>query len=870
MTSQEIRQKFFEFFASKGHTIVSSAPMVIKNDPTLMFTNAGMNQFKDIFLGNEPATSPRVADTQKCLRVSGKHNDLGEVGHDTYHHTMFEMLGNWSFADYFKKEAIDWAWELLVGEYKLDPARIYATVFEGNKEDGVEFDQEAYDFWKKYLPESHILRGNKKDNFWEMGATGPCGPCSELHYDLREDTTTVDGASLVNQDDPEVIEIWNLVFMQFNRMADGSLVPLPACHVDTGMGFERLCMVVQGKRSNYDTDVFQPLLQKIAELQPDKNPANKEMATIASRVIADHLRAISFSIADGQLPSNVKAGYVIRRILRRAVRYGYTYLGVREPFMCELVPTLVAQMGEQFPELKASAVLIDKVIREEESSFLRTLATGIALIENGSWTLENGMMSGRDAFVLYDTYGFPIDLTELIMEEKGIKIDLKGFEAELSKQKERSRSAAAVQSDDWVEIRPIERSEFVGYDHTECTVRVARYRKVTSKNKTSYQVVLDRTPFYGASGGQVGDVGTLTCGDTTIEIIDTLKENNLTVHIATELPSNEALQAEFTARVNEQKRGESASNHTATHLMHWALREILGEHVEQKGSLVTPNYLRFDFSHFSKVTDEEIRQVERRVNALIRANSPILERRECSMAEAQELGAMMLFGEKYGDKVRVIGFGNSVELCGGIHVAATGSIGQFKIVSEGSSSAGIRRIEAVTGAHAEELTYENETILKEIGAMLGTKQFTSGLQKLIADNGAVAKQMEEIRHSRDKFVIKDLKDLSEPHNGYNVISEMMTIIPDSLKHIAGEIIASDADAVVVLATNYGDRPQIVVGLGANVVKAGLKAGDVVKDSAKLIGGGGGGPAHLASAGGKDSSGIEKALQHAVELCKSKI
>ncbi len=870
MTSQEIRQKFFEFFTSKGHTIVPSAPMVIKNDPTLMFTNAGMNQFKDIFLGNEPATSSRVADTQKCLRVSGKHNDLGEVGHDTYHHTMFEMLGNWSFADYFKKESIDWAWELLVSVYKLDPNRIYATVFEGNKEDGVDFDQEAYDLWKKYLPESHILMGNKKDNFWEMGATGPCGPCSELHYDLREDTSKVDGASLVNQDDPEVIEIWNLVFMQFNRMADGSLISLPACHVDTGMGFERLCMVVQGKRSNYDTDVFQPLLQKIQELQPDKNPANKEMATIASRVIADHLRAISFSIADGQLPSNVKAGYVIRRILRRAVRYGYTYLGVREPFMCELVPTLVAQMGEQFPELKASASLIDKVIREEENSFLRTLATGIALIENGSWTLENGMMSGRDAFVLYDTYGFPIDLTELIMEEKGIKIDLEAFEAELSKQKERSRSAAAVQSDDWVEIHPIERSEFVGYDNTECEVRIARYRKVTSKNKTNYQVVLDRTPFYGASGGQVGDIGQLISDNSTIDIIDTLKENNLTVHIAKELPTDEILKGEFIARVDSNKRNASAANHTATHLMHFALREILGTHVEQKGSLVTPNYLRFDFSHFSKVTDEEIRLVERRVNSLIRANSSILERRECSMAEAEELGAMMLFGEKYGDKVRVIGFGDSVELCGGIHVLATGSIGQFKIVSEGSSSAGIRRIEAVTGVHAEELTYENESILKEISQMLGTKQFTTGLQKLINDNSTVAKQMEEIRHSRDKFISKELKDLSEPHNGYNIISEFMTIIPESLKHIASEIISGDQDAVVILATNYGERPLIVVGLGANVVKAGLKAGDIVKDSARLIGGGGGGPAHLASAGGKDSSGLEKALAHAVELCKSKL
>ncbi len=847
-----------------------SAPMVIKNDPTLMFTNAGMNQFKDIFLGNEPASSPRVADSQKCLRVSGKHNDLGEVGHDTYHHTMFEMLGNWSFADYFKKEAIDWAWELLVGVYKLDPARMYATIFEGNSEDGVPVDAEAYNLWKQYLPESHILKGNKKDNFWEMGATGPCGPCSELHYDLREDTSKVEGASLVNQDDPEVIEIWNLVFMQFNRLSDGKLVPLPACHVDTGMGFERLCMVVQNVRSNYDTDVFQPLLRKIAELQPDKDPADKKMATIAGRVMADHLRAISFSIADGQLPSNVKAGYVIRRILRRAVRYGYTYLGIREPFMCELVPTLVEQMGGQFAELKASQTLIEKVIREEEASFLRTLATGISLIENGGWSLENGLMSGKDAFLLYDTYGFPIDLTELIMEEKGIKVDLEGFEKELAKQKERSRSAAAVENDDWQEIFPIERSEFVGYDTESSDVKIARYRRVTSKNKTSWQIVLDKTPFYGASGGQVGDTGTLRAGDTVIEITDTVKENNLTIHIAKELPSSEELTKDFTAEVNSKKRAASAANHTATHLLHQALRELLGTHVEQKGSLVTPEYLRFDFSHFSKVTAEEIRKVEIRVNELIRENYAKMENRECTMADAEKLGAMMLFGEKYGDKVRVIGYGDSVELCGGLHAKATGSIGLFRIVSEGSSSAGIRRIEALTGKKAENLCHEEQDMLAQMQAMLGTKQFVAGLQKLLNENSAVAQTMQEIRSSRDKFVVSELLEISEPVGDYAIIQKAMKIVPDSVKDIAQSLVASNDDLAVVLTTNYGARPQVFVALGANVVKAGLKAGDVVKQAARAIGGGGGGQPHFASAGGKNIEGIEEAIKIAVELFKAKL
>lgn len=872
MTSQEIRQKFFDFFNSKQHTIVPSAPMVVKNDPTLMFTNAGMNQFKDIFLGNEVAKSPRVADSQKCLRVSGKHNDLSEVGHDTYHHTMFEMLGNWSFADYFKNEAISWAWELLVGEFKLDPTRIYATIFEGSTEDGVPLDQEAHNLWSQFLPKSNILKGNKKDNFWEMGATGPCGPCSEVHYDLREDTTTINGASLVNKDHPEVIEIWNLVFMQFNRLSDGKLVPLPACHVDTGMGFERLCMIVQGKRSNYDTDVFQPLLQKIAELQPEKNAEDKKMEIIAQRVIADHLRAISFSIADGQLPSNVKAGYVIRRILRRAVRYGYTYLAVREPFICQLVPTLIEQMGTQFPELVASQKLITDVIREEESSFLRTLATGIALIENGTWKLENGVLSGADAFLLYDTYGFPIDLTELIMAEKGIRIDIEGFEKELSQQKERSRSAAVVENDDWVELKAIGASEFVGYDHAQCDSYISRYRRVTTKTKTAYQIVLDKTPFYGASGGQVGDIGTLESEDKKclITITDTIKDNNLTIHIVDELPPLEELKGAFTASVNTEKRSASAANHTATHLMHTALREVLGTHVEQKGSLVTPDYLRFDFSHFAKVTPEQIRQVEIDVNRKIRANYPITENRNCSIDDAKKMGAMMLFGEKYGDTVRTVGFDDSVELCGGLHAPSTGSIGMFKIISEGSSSAGIRRIEAMTGASVEEHFYEIDNVVKELGQILGTKQFAAGIQKLINENTIVASQMEQIRESRDTFLIKEIGEMSENYKGTTITYRSLSIVSDSIKNIAQQLVAANDNSAVVLGTNYGDKPQICVALGTALIKAGLKAGDIVREAAKAIGGGGGGQAHFASAGGKDVTGLDKAIQIAINKIKESL
>lgn len=858
MTSNEIRQKFFEFFRSKSHQIVPSAPMVIKNDPTLMFTNAGMNQFKDIFLGNEPAKYSRVADSQKCLRVSGKHNDLGEVGHDTYHHTMFEMLGNWSFADYFKKEAIEWAWELLVDTYGLDKTRIYATVFEGNPAENVPFDQEAYDMWRKFLPADHILKGNKKDNFWEMGATGPCGPCSELHYDLRQDTATISGAELVNKDNPEVIEIWNLVFMQFNRLTDGTLQPLPACHVDTGMGFERLCMVVQGKRSNYDTDVFQPLLKKIAELAPEKGNIDSKMQQIASRVIADHLRAIAFSIADGQLPSNVKAGYVIRRILRRAVRYGYTYLGVREPFMCLLVPTLVGQMGGQFAELTASQSLIENVIREEESAFLRTLAIGINKIENGELKIVGGVLSGDDAFELYDTYGFPIDLTELIMSEKGHSVDLAGFEVRLAEQKARSRSAAAVDMDDWVELLPIERSEFVGYDLAQCETRIARYRKVKAKDKTNYQIVLDRTPFYGASGGQVGDSGFLESSNFKLDIVDTVKENNLTIHIAQQLPPQDIISETFIAAVDTDRRNASAANHTATHLMHYALRQVLGEHVEQKGSLVTPDYLRFDFSHFAKVAPQELRQVERIVNKMIREDSIRDEKRDCNMETAKAMGAMMLFGEKYGDAVRVIRFGNTVELCGGIHATSTGRLGSFRIVSEGSSSAGIRRIEAITAQSAEEHTYANQDMLTELGNTLGTTQFGAALSKMISENSAMSQQMNEIRISRDKFIIDELKHKVEPIGQYNLICCVLPFVNESLKDIAMALRAQ-GDNIVIIGGNHGGKPTITVALCDKAVAQGLDAGALVRIGAKEIGGGGGGQKQFATAGGKNVDGVDAAI-----------
>ncbi len=867
MDSNLIRKSFIDFFKEKDHQIVPSAPMVIKNDPTLMFTNAGMNQFKDIFLGNSERFAPRAADTQKCLRVSGKHNDLDEVGHDTYHHTMFEMLGNWSFGDYFKKEAIEWAWELLVDRLHMDPSRMYATVFEGSDDDGVPFDSEAYDIWCTKLPADHVLRGNKKDNFWEMGDVGPCGPCSEIHYDLRDDSErkAVDGASLVNKDNPQVIEIWNLVFMQFNRKANGLLEPLPHRHVDTGMGFERLCMVLQGKKSNYDTDIFQTIIRKIEELSGKKYGAD-ESTDIAMRVIADHLRAISFSIADGQLPSNVKAGYVIRRILRRAVRYGYTYLGFREPFLCHLVPTLAGQMGEQFPGIKAQQTLIVKVIEEEENSFLRTLATGINMLDGVIGKLKasgKDTVSGSDAFLLYDTYGFPIDLTELIAREQGIKVDLEGFEKELAAQKERSRNASAVETDDWVELISIPESVFVGYDTLTCDVRIARYRRVGAKNKSYYQIVFDRTPFYGNSGGQVGDTGYMESQDGSRTVItDTRKENNLTVHITDELPAD--VTGVFKAVVDERARTASACNHSATHLLQRALRKVLGDHVEQKGSLVSPASLRFDFSHFQKVTDEELHEVERIVNADIRADYPLDENRSCPIDRANELGAMMLFGEKYGDVVRVIKFGDSVELCGGTHVAATGRIGFFKIISEGAISAGVRRIEAVTGESAVEFVQKIATAIKKMQGVLNSPDVFPAVERLIAHNSELSKKAEEFHKLRNQTQAANIEKRLEVRASGEWYVNTLNFPTDNLKEIGAILRAKHPDLVYITGTTIGDKPSLVVALGDNITAAGANAGAIVKEAAKQMQGGGGGQASIATAGGKNLDMLGAAIDAAVQ------
>ena len=864
MTSNEIRKKFLQFFESKQHTIVPSAPMVVKNDPTLMFTNAGMNQFKDIFLGNAEKKYNRAADTQKCLRVSGKHNDLEEVGHDTYHHTMFEMLGNWSFGDYFKKEAIDWAWELLTEVYKMPKDRLYATVFEGAPEEGVPMDQEAYDMWKQYLPEDHIILGNKHDNFWEMGETGPCGPCSEIHFDLRSDAERAekDGREMVNMGHHLVIEIWNLVFMQFNRKANGSLEPLPHKHIDTGMGFERLCMVLQNKQSNYDTDVFQTRISEIAALS-GKRYGDDEKADVAMRVIADHLRTIAFSIADGQLPSNVKAGYVIRRILRRAVRYGYTYLGFNEPFICKLVPGLVEQMGEQFPELRAQQNLIVSVICEEESAFLKTLATGINLLEGVMQKTRKAggsVIDGKSAFTLYDTYGFPIDLTELIARENGMSVDLEAFDVELQAQKARSRNAAAVENDDWVELVQGATTEFVGYDNLSAEVKIVRYRRVTTKGKTLYQLVFDRTPFYANSGGQVGDKGTISADGKTLAVVDTIKENGLPIHIVSELPEN--VEATFVAVVDEESRLASARHHSVTHLMHKALRSILGSHVEQKGSLVCPEYLRFDFSHFQKVTDEELRQVEREVNRMIRANYALDENRECSIEEAQKAGAMMLFGEKYGDKVRMIRFGESVELCGGTHVSATGVIGQFKIVSESAISAGVRRIEAIAGSVAEEAGYKVEETLKEIQKTVGSPVLLQAIKKMMDDNAELRKEIEGFRAEKAKLVAAEIGKLL---GDKRVVSKIVDMPVEMVKDAVYALRTANPDVAIVLGSREGGKPQLAVAVGDNLVKAGVKAGDVVRTAAKEMQGGGGGQPFYATAGGKNPEGLEKAIAVAEEL-----
>ena len=872
MDSNQIRQTFLDFFRSKGHVIVPSAPMVVKGDPTLMFTNAGMNQFKDLFLGNSPVKDRRVADSQKCLRVSGKHNDLEEVGLDTYHHTMFEMLGNWSFGDYFKKEAIAWAWELLTEVYKLPKERLYATIFEGSPEENIARDDEAYGYWKEYLPEDHIILGNRHDNFWEMGDTGPCGPCSEIHFDLRsdEERAAADGRELVNQGHHLVIEIWNLVFMQFNRKASGQLEPLPARHVDTGMGFERLCMVLQGKQSNYDTDVFQPTIQRLARMSGKRYGADRK-DDVAMRVIADHLRAIAFSIADGQLPSNVKAGYVIRRILRRAVRYGYTYLGFGEPFICRLVDGLAEQMGGQFPELVAQRELIKKVIAEEETAFLKTLATGINLLDSviRKAKEEGGdTIGGEQAFLLYDTYGFPIDLTELIAQENGMKVDTEAFAVELGKQKERSRNAAAVDTDDWVELFPVAESRFIGYDTLESDVRISRYRRVKAKNKTYYQLVFDRTPFYGNSGGQTGDKGYIDNGSERIAVTDTQKENNLIVHIVDGLP--EDLESTFRAVVDERLRASSAANHTATHLLHKALRAVLGEHVEQKGSLVCPEYLRFDFSHFQKVTDEQLREVERRVNEDIRRDDPLEERRECPIEEARELGAMMLFGEKYGDRVRVVRYGDSVELCGGTHVARTGKIGFFKILSESATSAGVRRIEAVTGEYAMRYVYGLEDMMRTIQQYVNNPSITQAIKKIVDENADLNRQLDEHRKERVRSLIDSIEPTLEEQDGIVLVARQLDLLPDVVKDIAFGLKPKFDNLVFVVGSVVGDKATLTVMLGERIVEKGVNASKVIREAAREINGGGGGQPFFATAGGKNPSGIEKAIFKAVELIKAQL
>ena len=868
MTSNQIRECFLEFFRSKNHTIVPSAPMVVKDDPTLMFTNAGMNQFKDWFLGNSEVKYHRVADSQKCLRVSGKHNDLEEVGHDTYHHTMFEMLGNWSFGDYFKTEAIDWAWELLTEVYKLDKDRLYATVFEGYEQDGVAMDQEAKDAWLKHLPADRIILGNKKDNFWEMGETGPCGPCSEIHIDLRsdEERAQIPGVELVNKSHHLVIEIWNLVFMQYNRKANGSLEPLPQKHVDTGMGLERLCMALQAKKSNYDTDVFQNMIAEISRLTGVEYNADGETG-VAMRVIADHIRAISFSIADGQLPSNVKAGYVIRRILRRAVRYAYTFLKMDEPLLCRLVPTLVAQMGEAFPELKSQQQIVEKVIKEEEEAFLRTLDKGIRLIEN---IIKNNaqtkMVSGKDAFVLYDTFGFPIDLTELIAKEHGYTVDLKEFEAELQQQKNRSRNATAVEEGDWVEVNPYTATEFTGYDSSvEEGVKILKYRKVKSKNKESVQLVFDRSPFYAESGGQVGDCGWIESAEgEKIDIINTIKENGLPVHIATAVPSDPA--STFTAKIDVARRQSVTNNHTATHLLHKALREILGTHIEQKGSSVTATGFRFDFSHFEKIDGATLREVEKLVNRYIRENRPRTEFRNLPIDQAKAKGAMALFGEKYGDTVRVIQYGDSIELCGGTHVEATGNIGMFKILSEGAVAAGIRRIEATTGANAEEVLYAAEDMIMQIRSFFNnTPNLAGSIKKMVAENDTLKKEAEEFMKERAVTLKDAVVRNGQNINGVNVLFLKGTFIAEVVKNAAFLAKQECTNTVFVAATQMEGKPTLTLMYTDDLVAKGANAGKDIREAAKLINGGGGGQASLATAGGKNAEGLEEAFNKLIEL-----
>ncbi|MFZ4521239.1 MAG: alanine--tRNA ligase [Bacteroidales bacterium] len=877
MNSTEIRKAFLNFFESKQHAIVPSAPMVVKNDPTLMFTNAGMNQFKDIFLGNQEGKFKRIADTQKCLRVSGKHNDLEEVGHDTYHHTMFEMLGNWSFGDYFKEEAISWGWELLTEVLKIDKESLYVTVFEGDEKEGLAMDREAYDFWKQHIPEERILMGSKKDNFWEMGDTGPCGPCSEIHADIRSEAEKlkIPGKELVNKSDPHVIEIWNLVFIQYNRLASGQLVELPARHVDTGMGFERLCMVMQGTKSNYDTDIFQPIIQVIAQ-KAGVRYGQELKADIAMRVIADHLRAISFAIADGQLPSNVKAGYVIRRILRRAVRYGYAFLGFKEPFIYDLIPVLINQMGEVFPELVGQKDLITNVIREEEAAFLRTLSTGIlrfnSYIETRKAdnavnvsTTPPSVIDGSFAFELFDTFGFPIDLTELMAREIGWSIDMEGFSRGLEAQKARSRQDAVVDTSDWVTlVEDAGMPEFVGYDLLQAETAITRYRKVVSKGEELFHIVLARTPFYAESGGQVGDSGWLASGEENIGILDTVKENELIIHIAKSIPSDPS--RPVNAMVDIDSRRNTENNHSATHLMHAALRSVLGTHVEQKGSLVDANRLRFDFTHFAKVSREDIAKVEALVNAKIRENIMLQEERSLPVAEAKARGAMALFGEKYGDFVRVITFdpGFSVELCGGTHTAATGQIGQFKIISEGAIAAGIRRIEAITASKAEEYWLSRDLLLNDISeALKNPKELLKGVNNLIAENHELKKQVAELGKLKAQQLKGEFASQVQHYNGINFLTAKVDLDAETVKNLAYELNASIPDLFLVLATETEGKATLTVMLSENLVRERkLNAGNIIRELAKEIQGGGGGQPHIATAGGKNPAGIPAALEKA--------
>ncbi len=870
MTANEIRESFKKFFESKQHLIVPSAPMVVKDDPTLMFTNAGMNQFKDIILGNVQPKCKRMTDSQKCLRVSGKHNDLEEVGHDTYHHTMFEMLGNWSFGDYFKKEAISWAWEYIVDVLKIDPKDLYATVFEGAPEEGLERDDEAASIWEQFLPADHIINGNKHDNFWEMGDTGPCGPCSEIHIDSRseEEKAKVPGKDLVNKDHPQVIEIWNLVFMQYNRKADQSLEPLPAKVIDTGMGFERLVRTLQGKTSNYDTDVFQPVIKAIGDLT-NHDYGKDEQVDVAMRVVADHLRAIAFSIADGQLPSNAKAGYVIRRILRRAVRYGYTFLGQKESFMYKLMPTLVREMGDAYPELKAQQELIMKVMKEEEDSFLRTLDNGIKLLNQIMDDTKNEgktEIPGDKAFTLFDTFGFPLDLTELICRENGMTVDEKGFEVEMQKQKQRARNAAQVELGDWTVLSEGE-SNFVGYDFTEYNCHILKYREVKQKKGVVYEVVLDTTPFYAEMGGEVGDTGTLVSENESIDVLDTKKENNLAIHIVNKLPENP--EAEFMACVDVERRRAIEANHTCTHLLDEALREVLGTHVEQKGSLVTADGLRFDFSHFEKVTPEQLREVEHIVNERIRQNIPLQEYRDLPMEEAKKLGAIALFGEKYGDKVRVIQFGTSVEFCGGCHAQATGRLGMVKIISESSIAAGVRRIEAITGKAVEEMLDQVQDTLTQVKTFFNNApNLVAAIQKFIGENDDLKKQVESFRAQKLADIKKNLIEKAVEKNGKKVIASVLPVDAQGARDLAFQLRAQLTDRLLVVIGAAGDaKPTLTVALTDDLVAEGLNAGKMIREAAKLMQGGGGGQPHFATAGGKNMDGLKSAVDKVVELAQ---